>query len=97
MRKSVNQEHNRMIDKQKVRTDSREVETRNTELNAKNINTASADHDLFVVFKVEDVKRRINTLEKSGTVTGVPRLGVAQAMVLTTWETELPKSVSASQ
>ena len=86
-----------MIDKQTERTDSREVATRNIELNTKNINTASVDHDLFVVFGVEDVKRRINTLEKSGTVTGVPRLDVAQAMVLTTWQTELPKSVSARQ
>ena len=86
-----------MIDKQKERTDSREVETRSTELNTTNINTASADHDLFVVLGVENVKRRINTLEKSETVTGVPRLNVAQAMLLTTWKTELPKAVSARQ
>jgi hypothetical protein len=86
-----------MIDKQTERTDSREVETRSTELNATNINTASADHDLFVVLGVEDVKRRINTLEKSDIVSGVPRLGVAQAMALTTWKIELPKAVSARQ
>jgi hypothetical protein len=62
--KSVNQEHNSLIDKQKERTDSREVESRNTELNTTNINTASVDRDLFVIFGVEDVKRRINALDK---------------------------------
>ena len=86
-----------MIDKQTERTDSREVETRSIELNTTNINTASADHDLFVVLGVENVKRRINTLEKSDIVSGVPRLGVAQAMVLTTWKTKLPKAVGARQ
>jgi hypothetical protein len=70
---------NIMIDKQTERRDSREVATRNTELNTTSINTASVDHDLFVVYGVVNVKRRINTLEKSDTVTGVPRLGAGDA------------------
>ncbi len=87
---SVKKENYRLIEQREWTNADRE------ETLQKN-NTASVDQDIFVIFGVLDVKRRISALEKSGTVAWVPRVDEAQANAFTTWKIELPLAVGARQ